>query len=303
MDREDIVAKYSSELRKYKNIVSRGLSQYLTENRRPFESTLNSLFDFYLFTSYLSDLKLFPDDQSLNPIKVLYSKAALSLLAIAHCLRNGIDSEASTLLRSIFETLLNVELILQNDTKERLKLFSDFQYIVEWNQLQSNRELLNKGIIDKDHFEQTFTEELIQQVGLNYDKVKSNYNPQYPYHWAWKIFKDELKRKNPSISFICEKLGKEYQWAYVKIYSTLSITVHSSPHIINAVSIGNSITMTPRFSQNISSISWLALYFCSKVVKRMVEYLNFQSADEIKTFIDSFVSDVDKMLRNDQNSR
>jgi len=33
----------------------------------------------------------------------------------------------------------------------------------------------------------------MEVIESNYQKVKVNYHPKYPYHWAWKIYKDKIK--------------------------------------------------------------------------------------------------------------
>jgi len=152
MNYQEILEKYNRALSMYLNEVNPQFQKYLDDNGAVYMSTLNRLYEFYVFTSYLVEEDIILQDNKENPIMVLYSKAALSLFGIYNCLKKGLATESAILLRSLFETLINVELLLQKDTEERLKLFTNFKYITQWNQLQVNRELLNEGLIDEARF-------------------------------------------------------------------------------------------------------------------------------------------------------
>ncbi|MGH2569498.1 MAG: DUF5677 domain-containing protein, partial [Bacteroidota bacterium] len=245
----NILKKYDGLLQEYANRVMPHFPAYLEKQRQPFNPFFKKLFDFYLFTSYLIDSKLFPDDDKLVGLRVLFAKGCLSFFGIYSCLQNGLSSEGAVLLRSLFETLLNEKLILAENTEERAKLFYEFHFVEKWNNLEANRRLLREGKTTQATFDKTYDGIKLNQVTQDYDRVKSNYHPTRPYHWAWTIFKSETKGNNPSISFIADKLG--FAEDYVKVYQALSLSVHGSPNILNLVRNEKGISMAPNFTRTV----------------------------------------------------
>lgn len=287
MNDEEILEKYDKALQDYANEVIPGLLHLLENRRRPFQTFFTKLFDFYIFCSYLADSNLFPDDERYVPLSVLYAKASLALFGIYSCLQNGLVTEGAILLRSLFETYLNVKLILKDDTEERLKLFNEFHYVEQWKNLQANKKLLKEDKLSKDSFDKTFTPTMLKQIEEKYFLVKSNYHPKVPHHWAWRIFKDEIKGQgNPSIAFIADKLDLHID--YVKVYGALSISVHSSPNLLNIVSAGNVISSAPNFSQSIYHVGCLAIGYMGSLIEDVVQYLGFGEPNEISTCISAY---------------
>jgi len=287
MREKEIVEKYDRILKEYANKVLPGFWHTLQNQRRPFQPFLDKLFNFYLFCSYLADSNFFLNDERYPSLNILYVKACLALFGIHNCLQYGLVTESAVLLRSLFESFLNVKLILQKDTEERMRLFDDFRYVEQWNSLQANKNLLKEGKISKEIFDRTFTPDLINKIEKNYLSVKSNYHPTNPYHWAWKIFKNETKnQRNPTIYFIANKLGLSTD--YVKVYGSLSASVHNSPSLLNLVSTGNVITLAPNFSESIHNIGCLALGYLSELIDDLVGYLGFGESGEISTYLSIF---------------
>lgn len=290
---KDILEKYDSELQKYANNAIPLFHQYMENESLPYNKFLDKLFQFYLFCSYLVDLKYFPEDNENEPIRILYAKACKTYYGIVTNLRQGLSSEAIILLRTLFENLLTVEILLQKDSSERLKLYSDYKYVERWKSLQANKKLLAKGLITEDRLHKTFDENRIKVVETKYNEVKENYHPKAPYHWAWKVFKDKLKNRNPSIYFISKELG--YETDYVKLYSTFSIAAHGSPLIENLVtdSKSNTITLSPIFTDQIVSIGCLAIDKIAKIVNKIAKkYLEPEIFREINIYIEKYVGDV-----------
>jgi hypothetical protein len=259
----------------------------MEDQRRPFQPFFKMLFDFYLFCSYLVDSGLFPDDQKYQPLKILYAKCSLSLLGIHGCLSNGLLSESSVLLRSLFETFLNVRLILESDTDLRLQLYAEFQYVEQWNNLCANRRLLSAGGMTPEQFSRTFSETSVTAIEKNFDRVKHNYHPKQPYHWAWLVFKHTIKdARNPSISYIADHLDLAFD--YVKVYSALSISVHNSPSLVHQVSTGKGVSLAPLFTKTMYNSGSLALDYVAKITEGMVRYFRFRDPDEIVTYTTAF---------------
>ena len=208
-------------------------------------------------------------------------------------LRQGLSSEAIILLRTLFENLLTIELLLQKDSSERLKLYSDYKYVERWNNLQANKKLLAKGLIAEERLQKTLDEKYIKEVETKYNEVKENYHPKIPYHWAWKVFKDKLKNRNPSIYFISKELG--YETDYVKLYSTFSIAAHGSPLIENLVteSKSNTITLSPIFTKQIVGLGCLALDKISKIVILIAhKYIKPDIFREINIYTENYVGKI-----------
>jgi len=256
---------------------------YLEQQRQPYNPFLKKIFDFYLFASYLMDSNLFPEDEKYRVLGILYAKGSLSIFAIQSCLQNGLVSEAAILLRSLFETLLNVKLILVSDTDNRLRLFEEFSIVEQWNNLQANQRLLNEGKTTKETFERTFKDIRIQEIQQKYDRVKSNYHPKKPYHWAWKVFAKSVNDKNPSIALIADKLGMNED--YVKVYSSLSLSVHNSPNLSHLIINENVISSTPNFTNMIYTIGSLAVNYMADIVELVCHHFNFGEPDEIPTYV------------------
>ena len=283
MEDKKILEKYDSALEQYTNEVLPGFWHTLQNRRRPFQPFLEKLFKFYLFCSYLADCKLFANKEEKYPsLQILYVKASLALFGIRNCLQYGLVTEGAILLRSLFEAYLNVKLILQKDTEERLKLFYDFRHVEQWNNLLANKKLLKNGKLTQDAFDKKFTSAHTKDIEENYLLVKSNYNQKQPYHWAWKIFNDEIKG-NPSVRFIASKLDLSLD--YVQVYTSLSIAVHNSPNLLNLVSTGNIITLNPNFSDSIYHDGCLALLYLSELIEDIAQYLELAEANEISTYL------------------
>lgn len=297
---KEILKRYDRALQDYANKIISGFQNCLGNQRRSSQPFLNGLFHFYLFCSYLVDSNLFPNDEKYTSLKILYAKSPLALFGIYNCLQNGLVTEGAILLRSLFETYFNVKLILKNDIEERLKLFDEFRFVEQWNNLQANKKLLKNSKLSKDTFDKTFTPSLVKEIEEKYSLVKSNYHPNLSHHWAWKIFKNETKdQRNPSIAFIADKLdlGSDY----VKVYGTLSIPVHNSASLLNMVSTRNVISLVPNFSPLIYHVGCLAIGYITSIIEDVVRYLGFGEPDEGSTYVSAYTLAVHKLCNNDDN--
>lgn len=283
----DILKKYNAELQSYANVVVQPLENYLEKERQPYQPFLKRLFDFYLFSSYLLGVGLIPKEDKNKPLGILFVKASLTFYGVYTSLQNGLVTEASTSLRSLFEAYLNIKLILQEDTETRLRLYDNFAKVERWNNFQANLRLVEEGKLTKEDFAKTFNPELIEKTKAEYEEVKTDYHPTRPYHWAWKVYSATPKDRNPSISFIAKHLKLDLD--YVKVYSSLSISVHNSPSVINLVSNGHSISLAPKFSEMISTIGGIALDYIIKIIEVVVEHLRFREPNEIKVYMDNFI--------------
>ena len=287
MSLEAIIQKYEEILSEYYKESQIIIDRYIKEKRRPYTKLLKGIYEFYIFCSYLLDEKIIKPSAENDIILGLYSKSCLSLYGIYSCLKDGLASEAASLLRNLFETYLNVKLILEFDSDYRIRLFNDFKYVQRYLSIKQNQDLLSKGLITEERFEKTYPKQLIDETYNKYDEIKDNYHPKIPYSWAWAIFKDKINGKNPSVRTIAIHLGEEFD--YVKLYSTMSIPVHSSPLIENIIGDGKVKTLAPLFNEHIVGLSFLSLDIVGKVISELLnKYSDTQTTEEINTYMNVY---------------
>lgn len=266
----------------------------LNKERHKYQTFIDRILLFYFFTSFVSENKIKSVEKGSLPIMVLYSKWSLSLFGIYSCLQNGLISESYSIMRSLFENLINLELILKvypySSPYYKMKLYDEYKYVIKWRNFRANRKLLENCLITKDKFDSQFEPELTKEIEEKFDLVKSNYNNGKANHWSWEIFKSELGNKNPSVKNICNKLERDVD--YIKIYSSLSAQIHSTSIIENIVTKGEVVSLTPTFSPLIISTGILALSFCSDIVKHTIDFLDLPSKLALNNFNESYLINV-----------
>jgi len=292
IERNDLIAELGNYIKK----VEKDFPITMKEKRVPYHAFLDRILNFYFVTSFVSEKKIVSVDKRLRPLMFLYSKSSLSLFGIYSCLRNGLVSEAAPILRSLFESLINLEIILRVNPYQspfyRMKLYYDYGHVIRWRSLQANRNLVKEGKLTQDKFDSQFKPELISKTEEYFNRVRSNYLDRKGKikNWNWKIFESELGNKNPSIVFICSKLGRGVD--YLTVYSTVSSLMHSSAIIEHMVSKGNVISLTPKFSRLIIDIGMVALHYSSEVVRHVINFLDLRSKRALDSFIESYVDAV-----------
>jgi hypothetical protein len=182
MENEKVVRKWDIDLQNYSESLVPKFQNKLKLEGSKYESIVKKLYDLYILYSFIVDEKLSTRKNTFSAIMLFYGKSSHSILGIYNCLKNGLVSEAVILLRNVFEILVNVKLILEKDVEERIKLWDNFRFVSDWNNYQSNLNLLSEGILTLNQFEKTFNTKFIKEIELNYNKVKGNYHPKFPYH-------------------------------------------------------------------------------------------------------------------------
>lgn len=297
MNFEEVIQKYEDKVSKYHTESQILFQEYIKEKRKPYNKLLKGVYDFYIFCSYLLDEKIIQPNSENNTIFGLYSKSCLSLYGIYSCLSEGLSSEAAALLRNQFETYLNIKLILESDIDYRIRLFNDFKYVQRYLSIKQNQNLLSKGLIKEERFNKTYPKQLVDETQKKYDEIKHNYHPKIPYSWAWAIFKDKINGRNPSIRTIAIHLGEEFD--YVKLYSTMSISVHSSPLIENLIGEGEVFTLAPLFNEHIVGLSFLSLDISGKVISELLnKYADIQTSEEISTYMNAYFLSLNENWKN-----
>lgn len=287
---------YEQETQNYFNKIFPGLKRLLSEGKEPYKKHIAFLYDIHLFQNYLLDdqEKYFKTTASIS-ISAFYSKAASDILCLYQCLNQGQIISSMSIERNIFESFVNLKLILERDTVNRIKLYEEFRYVQQWNRIEEYKkyiEVINSdpNISDQkkkeevNDFNKLFDDDLIKSTSVNYFKVKENYLAGRPFHWAWKLFKDEIQKgRNPSIFFICKKLGIEKM--YLQFYSLNSIVVHSQPLMSNMLTQKGGITPAPNFSDPIKNIAATSSVLVIDIILLVLSYAKSPKYNEIKDYL------------------
>lgn len=287
---------YERETQEYFNKIYPGLKKLLSEGKEPYTKQINFLYDIYLFQNYLLDdqEKYFKTAASIT-ISTFYSKAASDILCLYQCLNQGQIISSMSIERNIFESFVNLKLILERDTVKRIKLYEEFRYVQQWNRIEEYKKYIevinsNPKISDDqkkeevNDFNKLFDEELIKITTENYFKVKDNYLLGKPIHWAWKIYEDEVQKgRNPSIFFICQKLRIEKM--YLNFYSLNSIVVHSQPLMSSMLTQKGGITPAPNYSDNIKHIAASSTVLVIDIILLVLSYAKSPKYNEIKDYL------------------
>ena len=290
MSYEDILKKYDQEFNQYGSEITPRLNKYIENNRQPFLEFFDKLWKYYVYSAFLIDDKFKKYVDGFDPIFTFFTKSFISLNAIYNLLYNGVPSEASTLLRSIFENLINLEIIIEKDSKFRLKLFDNYKYVEKWLNYKENESYSHTSKEELNKFKIAFPKEKIIKINQDYERVKQDYHPKKPYKWAWYIFKKELNNRNPSIKFFCQKLNRNDD--YFRVYSVLSIPAHGSSTVLNLMKVKNSISVAPTFNDHTLRIGAMSILYCSRIIDKTMDYLDLPIKNEIKIYSSTFALDI-----------
>jgi hypothetical protein len=204
---------------------------------------------------------------------------------------------ASSIGRNVFETYVDTRVVLENDTEERSKLYENYQYIQLWLRIVAYKKYLHELEIDTNISEEKKIDEINyykslykdvgeEEIKNNFEKVKKDYHPKYPFHWAWKIYREETKDKqNPKLDFICKRLGIYND--YLHVYSTNSLAVHNQPFMANFMTREGSITSVPIFSEITNSIAGISASLVIKIIMLVLEYTKSVKAEDVRLFLNN----------------
>ena len=295
-DIQKIIEKYDGECQEYFNKICTGLKRLLAEGHDKYSKQLEFLYHLHLFQNYLlDDQEQYFKTSSTISISAFYSKAASDVLCLYECLRQGQIISSMSIERNIFESFVNLKLILDDDTINRIKLYEEFGYVQQWNRIEEYQKYLqniksNKNISneekekEEESFKKIFDDETIRVAHENYNRVKDNYLVGRPFQWAWKIFKDQIQKgRNPSFSFICKQLGIEKM--YLQFYSLNSTVVHSTPLMSQMLTQKGGITPAPNFSNPIENIAATSSMLAIDIILLVLKYAKSPKYDEIEDYL------------------
>lgn len=285
------IVEIEQEIDKSKSRAEHVLSNFQKDNQKKYEKYLDGLKNFYFITNFISSTGFKAEGEKVV-LQNLFTKACLDLFGINYCLQHGLEVQAQVIGRALYETKVTLELLLREDTKERLKLFHDFQYIQRWKQIEFHKEFIS----EKDFNSLGLEKEYIELINNKYDEVKDNYHPKNPINWAWKIFKDELNNRNPSMLEICKYLGRKYLKEYVMTYPTASITSHPNQILVDyfakVVDEKNVIFNSPKYTNLTKTIACISLSDCAVITISILNYFKIPDYEIIIEYIKSFVADI-----------
>lgn len=285
MSDHEIIAEVNKELEAYRIRISDGVDKKLKKHRKEYQYILNRLEKFYYFTNLISHKELQIKGNS-KILFTLYTKSALNLWGVYHCLFNGLEIEASIIERSIYETYINVELIMRENPEERLILFNNYQHFARQEQINHHKAYKKKY---PDH-EIPVDDDYISEVNSTCEKHKLDYPKK---HWASKIFTEKEIKKTPNLYDICVLLGPDFELEYLQLYRTLSKLTHSSAviedHYLDNNRDERIIVNAPKFTPSTNSIGAMSIFYCSKVLLYTLKYLDYEY-EKYKIFIDDFVN-------------
>lgn len=292
--------------------IEKDFKEYFLSRKEPFESkvskdreillpVLNKLYEYYFLTSYISDYinkSGFVAENQERSFFTLINKAALDTLGIYSCLWNGLEVQATIIIRSLFENYINALLIFEKDdeVRDRYILYDDFQYISRWKHILQNEDLLEKGKIDSLNYSQKDRETALK----DYTKVSMNYSPNGQRHWAWKIFKDKAKNPetfNPSLYNICNYLNPLGD--YLRVYSPFSLSTHSQSIIGNRFTVrrdNKSVSLnSPHFTLSTAYYPVYAVNYCNPIILNVLEYVKIENYLQIEDLLKKFYIDLIKI--------
>ncbi len=285
-----ILVKYDKRLEDYNNSFMPLFIPLMKDGKKPFSKLFKGLFDFYVFTNYLLDQNIIPKKQEVETLRQLFASASKSFYGVNVLLQHGLSLNAAVVTRQLLETMLNIKLILKEDTEERIILYNNFIYAARWYVIDRDKKLLNDNKITQKLFDKNYTTELIEKTNKDYEKIKDDYKTS---SWYWKILKNK-GYKSGSI----RNLAKEVDHAieYDKIYGLLSKIAHGntvSLHLVNK-------TSAPTFiKENTVYIAFISLGYMSDIIKTITnKYVESTISEEINIYCDAYCVSLDENWDN-----
>jgi hypothetical protein len=115
-----------------------------------------------------------------------------TVIGVLRLLQAGHAGPAAMVLRSLFETAVNLQVILKEDVLARCQLFEDFLFM------------------ERENTDGTEEQKAANKAAA--DRVRMNYHPTHPYSWCWKIVRPKKPGKGrvpgrPEASSVYESGG------------------------------------------------------------------------------------------------
>lgn len=290
MDIKEILKKYDILIKKEFDRLQIPFENYLTNGANQYKSILESMYSFYFITQYVSNNVNYEFKNFENELPGIITKIELNFWGIYVCLKNGAISEASIINRCMLESVVTLEFILKSNTKERLKLFSNFKHIVRWKQIQKHKKLDTEHNLNYSNF---ISEKEAKIYEEKFNEVKGDYNPNNPGHsWYWKEFKG-----NPKIQSLFEDLGANYSREYISGYSTHSNVIHGgsvNTDFYSEFRDDNTsiIVNAPKYDDSIINLGVISIDLCARALVLYLKYFKFDNLKDLEQYIDYFAFNI-----------
>lgn len=229
-----------------------------------FKDIFKRLTILYLFYRYLAERGI--ANQAPRGVRILYAKMADSLIGILRLLQDGHPGPAAIVLRSLFETSINLEVILRGDVQERSKLFEDYLHI--------------ERIRNMDKF--SITEEQKNEFKRRFEEVKNNYHPKRPISWCWKIFSSQKgsKHNNPTVKELCAYIGHPER--YEDIYGSLSAAIHPVPSYEGWIRRADGhMELGSQFGHQIEMVAKLSMAYAAESLIHVIQFLKPEDESDL----------------------
>lgn len=224
--------QYNSRLLDYAESAEAALADSARRERAPYDEVLTVGRMYFVYMSWLADRRALYGAPP--AVAILFAKAATSLAGVHNSLSAGYRGEAVSSTHTILDADISLRVIMAGNVAERASLFEGYQHVQRWQNYRSHIKLLETNELPMSLMEAKFTPQQIAGLQRNYERVRDDYHPTRPQSWAWKVFKDELKKgEQVSIAFLARKVGR---WSdYVQFFSPASISTHAAPLVENSL--------------------------------------------------------------------
>lgn len=285
-DAMEIIKKYYKRFENHNEIASPILNKLMSDGRTPYDELFNGLFKYYIICDYILSANIIPKTPKDETIRQLFASASKSFFSVAILLQNGIPSSAAVVLRQLFETFLNLKLILKEDTENRINLYENFIFAARQFAIDRDRKLIADGKITKEEFDKHYTKEQIDETKTKFEKIKDDYSNA---SWCWKFMRSKGNGSG-SIKEIAREVDCLFD--YDKVYGILSKIAHSNK--VAMIFVGK--TSAPVFDKSIiETLSFLALGYMSHVFKLVAEhYCEPKESEEYEMFSDYYCLELTK---------
>ncbi|KRE29648.1 DUF5677 domain-containing protein [Paenibacillus sp. Soil522] len=252
------VGELEDDLLLYLDDIEHKTKVWLEGQSSIYDEPLYLLQTYYFFINFVVDSGILSGKHEVT--LMLASKMSNDLFGIYNCLKNGCIHQASTIIRSLFETAVTTRFIFL-DFDKRSELFFNYKYVEQFNKM-SNDPLIIESHNQKD-------------IRQKYHQVKSHYIPKSS--WYSKVLMELIqedrtlrnKYKKPSFKALCEIVG--FKDDYEKAYGSLSLTVHGSSVVSHLFISKGIFSAAPVFNELIYTESALAINYAHKVIAPILE--------------------------------
>jgi hypothetical protein len=207
-------------------------------------------------------------------IRILYAKLANCLIGIIRLLQAGHEGPAAMLLRALFETYVNLMVILKENVQERSQLFEDYLFIERARLTMIPKEMQTNNM-------------------LQFQKVRANYHKDNPRSWCWKVVPSKDKDKegyprNPSFGELCKHVGRNKGSKIV--YGHLSGAIHTGPSYEKWLNNKDGeMEMGSLFRPGIEKTANLTIAYAGDALAHVIKYLNPDDEERLINCIVSLV--------------